>query len=139
MANAVILGCGFNYQGETLYTQAAFVQDDWYTVFSEERTRIRLLRWNVAIDTANEDMEYRLIINGTTYPCSLAAQVAATHYAVIWFEQAHVGGEPLLLSWTRTEFTSFLCEARSFTMQMRKTTNNGAGALFSKVRWEAWE
>lgn len=113
------------YQREVSFTQAAPVQNDWYTALHKNNIALRLLGCKVA--DVGEDLEVEIITDGKTITWSDAA-VAGTNY---W-----LGLKATLTSTYPTDSTSYnvganeaVVRGQDVEVRIRKTSNNGAGTL----------
>lgn len=115
-------------------SQAAPVQNTWYTVLDTVRNvEVNVVRFYVA--TTGEDLEVRATIDGVEYVGSQTA-VAGTNYCVY----VNTSSNTLIVvaSTTQQLAVNSPCKARSFKLEIRKTSANGAGNLVGLVRYAKW-
>lgn len=111
--------------------QAAAVQDTWYTVL-DTTYNVEVYRCTIVMQTLAEDLQMRLTIDGTTYSGTQAAAVAGTQY----YPTITGGSDAITLSTTLYLLHHYApLKARSFKMEIRKTSNNGANRLDGYCRY----
>lgn len=123
----------FQRQAHATLSQAAAVQNTWYTVL-DTINNVRVDSLKIIIDTANEDLEMKITIDGIAITIPQANAVAGTSY---FLSQNGNIANGFSLGLAQTESTrSFLVEARTFKVEVRKTTANGGGLLGSRVIYD---
>jgi len=116
-----------------LLNQAAPVQNTWYTILDTVR-KVEVSHIWFRVQTTGEDLEIRVTADGKTLEGSQTA-VAGTGY---W---ARKRGEADSLTVGTTEtMANFYSRfpARSFKLEVRKTSNNGAGQLDGACHYYQW-
>lgn len=118
----------FKHQDLVNVSNAAAVQNTWYTVLDTTlNAKVYMIRFSVSV--ANEDLEVRLTIDGVTYVSSKAAAVATTPYWVMFD-----GGLTPSNGVTSLNLGIYeALECRSIKVEIRKTSNNGAGTLNTRI------
>ena len=119
-------------QADATLNQAAPVQNTWYRILDAINARLLAVRFLVTV--TNEDLEYRIVIDDIQYLVQQAGAVAATPYfPIININSANrASGTTVQYEAQR----SFLIEGRHIVIDMRKTTNAGAGNLQSTVNYQ---
>lgn len=114
------------------FTQAAAVQNTWYTAADLKNVKLRALA--IGCTGFNETLECKITIDG--YTISISAGGACT--AAQWLELTHIrfsapGTPTLLFAATAANvdfnYTDHIIEARSLKIEIRKTTAAGASAI----------
>jgi hypothetical protein len=122
----------FQHQADIYLNKANPIQNTWYTVLPATDD-VRIIGIGAAVQTAGEDIEGRITIDGIVIVASLAF-VAATSYA---FNRLYefAGG----FNWRPSsiiEYRSFLQEGQNIKFEIRKTSNAGNGNLQCKVQYD---
>jgi hypothetical protein len=121
-------------QTPTVVSQAAAVQNTWYPLLAA--TACRVIKCVVTIDTANETLETRIIVDGITINPIPVACIALQNNKAFLTLSALAGVIQVQLqpnSIGSYDDTQYLIEGRSVAIDMRKTTANGAGTLKGAV------
>lgn len=125
------------HQADATLAQAAPVQNTWYNILATT-ANVRVYLIDVAVLTADETLQVRLVIDGVTYTATINA-TAANYYV---FSMGKAGGtgaiDPILVAGDRSIFPYTYIEGRSVAVAMRKTTALGAGNLVGKVVYAKW-
>lgn len=108
-------------------SQAAAVQNTWYDLL-DIKGAYYLDNVTVMVDTANEDLEWELYLDGNQYDGARAGSVAGTTYYVSKSPVAagQCSSNSSQYNWLWRASGSF---AESLLLRVRKTSANGAGAL----------
>lgn len=121
-------------QADATLSQAAAVVNTWYTAL-DTTINARIIAASVSIDTANETLEMRFTIDGQTIAKTALAATAGTSYIADYYQD----NTSLRLALTGNMHTrTYLLEGRSVKVEVRKTTNNGAGTLTCRVSYAKW-
>lgn len=126
------------HQTDAYISQAAAVQNTWYTLLDTKRN-VRIAYNTVAIDVAGEDLEVEWTIDGQTYTAAFSA-VAGTLYHI------YLAGDAQNPTWTIRSTTTPTAviwaggfwECRSLKVRVRKTTAVGAGTLVARMVYAKW-
>lgn len=118
-------------QADAVLAQATPVQNTWYTVL-DTTINCRVIIISTRIVTTAETLEIRLTLDGEVYIGSIAA-TADQPYFPAFYGYSVTGSLLLLTTIDSSIYRSFLCEARSVKVEVRKTTATGTGTLCGKV------
>jgi len=117
----------FQHQAPAILNQAGPVQDTWYTILDTTRN-VRIYEIYGRIDTADETVEGRIIVDGQTITITAINLTFGTTYFAR--RTASIAAETYYWDDTITQKESpYLFEGRSIQVQIRKTTALGAGNL----------
>jgi len=124
----------FQHKPDSLLSQAAPVQNTWYTVLNTV-SNIRLMRFAMGVADTNETLEMKITIDGNSYTGSQAA-VAGNHY----HGYVHFHDAGTIISFDTSENHSessfpYLLEGRSIKVEVRKTTANGVGTITAAAQY----
>ena len=114
--------------------QAAAVQNTWYTVLDTTKN-CRLINVVMTMQTANEDLELRLTIDGVVWVGGQANAVAGTDYLCFI---SYYGAALNITTTDYSIYRAFLIEGRSVKVEIRKTSANGANRLDGHVIYQTW-
>lgn len=120
------------HQANATLNQAAPVQNTWYTILATT-TNARILLIGIAVAVANETLECRLTVDGVVYT-GIQAAIAGTIYGLNFDRNGNFYTSIVDFA----SYRAFLIEGRSVTVEVRKTTATGAGALTGQVMWARW-
>jgi Ca2+-binding RTX toxin-like protein len=125
------------YQAPATLSQAAPVQNTWYTALNTT-LNARILAFIVQIATTGEDLQVKVTLDGQTINGQVnITAVAGTDYHINFITGA--GGLYLLGSTTNSQINrAFLIEGKSVKIEVRKVTANGAGNLNACVSYQKW-
>lgn len=122
----------FQHQADALLSQAAPVQNTWYTVL-DTVLNCRLIQFVYAVADTSETIQTRITIDGNVLLAGGAA-TAATVYTVCPSVSTTTGQELNILATSATiQCRPFLLEGRSIKIEVRKTTAAGTGTLTAKA------
>lgn len=105
------------------------VQNTWYTILSTT-ANVTIYSLAFRMDTANEDIEVELTIDGNTFTASITA-VANTTY-VIYLLANPIASSAIFYAIDTQAYAiyrAYLTKGRSIQVRIRKTTAAGANAL----------
>ncbi len=120
----------WQHQTDATLTQAAPVQDTWYTALATTKN-VRIIAMKFQIQTTGEDLEIELVIDGVTYIGSQTA-VAGTSYLAY----KNAGYSDLTTGTAGAHGAQYtFIEGRSVRIRLRKTTANGAGDLLGRITY----
>lgn len=123
-------------QSDATYSGVA-VQNIWNPVLAATKN-VRLINILFSMAVANEDLEVRIIVDGITYTVSQTA-VAGTIYQIDrWGATTTANGLYASTTTSGQTYISFLIEGRSVSVDIRKTSANGANTLSCRVVYEKW-
>jgi hypothetical protein len=118
-----------------LLDQAAPVQNTWYTILPS-KSNVRIHAIAVEVEVSNESLETRITIDSNVLTDSLGATAGTTYYMERTISQT---SSTLRMNSTNNTISSpFLVEGRNIKIEVRKTTNNGAGNLKGCVEYSLW-
>jgi len=120
------------HQADALLSQAAPVQNTWYTILAAT-PNVRVYGISVKVVTTGETLEVKMTIDGQTLTASFAC-LADTDY-IYYLDLWATATSPILMSAARGILypNGGWIEGRSVKVEVRKTTNAGAGTLIGKV------
>lgn len=133
-------GYGFKipqHQTNTPLNQAAPVQNTWYTIL-DTTTNVIVYEACVQVDTTGENLEWRATIDGETVSGGISPALADTVYFIYIILRSYDrflnSNVTNLLMFAG--YTPFWC--RSFKLEVRKTSANGAGNLRGNILHGEW-
>lgn len=118
------------YKADVIFSQAAPVQNTWYTLFDTKKN-VRLYSVGVNVADTDETLEARLTIDGQTFSGNTTACTANTTYSIYMnptFGQFKISANIM------AGFSTYL-EGRSIKIEIRKTTAAGAGTITGRVSY----
>jgi len=125
----------FQLQPDAVLTQVNPVQNTWYTILDTTlNAKIYFVRESIA--TTVEDIEVRFTVDGQVFACAGGiTQIVDTGY--YWFlandgVYSYNSSNSVMLNNTGSQETM---EFRSVKVEIRKTTNAGAGTLTARLRY----
>lgn len=126
------------------YINAAMVQNQWYDVWTglacaagagSIRNNVRVICMSFTQSIANETIELRFIVDEDDSTLTQVA-VAATPYFLVKKAEGTFDDDPFFLTNIDVpQYLTFLFDARSCQLMVRKTSNAGANACRVKVLW----
>lgn len=124
----------FEYQAPETLDQASPVQNTWYTV--GEVTNCIIYHVGLAIEDTNEDLALKVTADGETFEGTVSGATHSTNY-YCYFAGASVDGIDFMSSSSTShnfgKYSPFF--AKSFKLEIRKTSANGAGNLKGIFTW----
>jgi len=122
------------HQADATFSQAAPVQNDWYTILDTTRN-CEVHGIEIEVDVTDETLECRITIDGETLTGGLGATAGTPYFILKTAESAS-------LIWTTTIFAvaqRYLpLKGRSIKIEVRKTTAAGAGTITARVQYARW-
>jgi len=131
LPSGLVTAMSFEHKDIALLDQATPVQNTWYTVLDTVHN-VKVFGLAAGVADTGETIEMRITVDGGTITGSQVA-VAGTSYRV--HPYLLMTGITLTFS-SSVLINSNMCEARSFKVEVRKTTANGAGNLKAAVCYE---
>jgi len=122
-----------NYQIQDIavLAEAAAIQNQYYTILNVENDAGILLEVGTAIDTANETLQPRFTIDGVTMTGGTFPGVVGTNTDCYMQRRAATGEVvPTLIAVGKDTKTLHIPFHNQCVVQIRKTTNAGAGTLY---------
>ena len=119
------------HSADAMLSQAAPVQNTWYPVLATQSRTTRLYLITVAVGTANETLEVRILVDGLTISGAVNATFGTAYSAYINYG---ISAESLSLVAGGRDVT-YIVEGRNVSVDVRKTSATGAGALTAKVTY----
>jgi len=122
----------WQHQPDAELTQANPVQNTWYPVINATGG-VRIIYLEVDIAAAVEDLECRVTIDGNVLTAIQPAAIIATpYYFLLW---ANTPNGVIFNVTDNLVYRTYLLEGDSVTVEVRKTTALGAGALHCLMKW----
>ena len=124
------------YQEPATLNQANPVQNTWYEILSAT-SNVRVYHIFVNVEDTNETLEVRMTIDGEVLVGSNACTQSVS-YSIDMFGDAITRTDSLEFDKVPDDFTryrAFLVEGKSVKIEVRKTTNAGAGNLTGLVMY----
>ena len=118
----------WQYQADVVISQAAPVQNTWYNIMSAVKN-VKIISIAVKVATADETLQLRINTDGQTNTPERAATAGGWYYL-----SNDQSAEAWNLSATAYYVPSVL-EARTITLDIRKTTALGAGTISVRVKY----
>lgn len=119
------------HSADAMLNQPAAVQNTWYPILATQSRTTRIYLVTVAIGTANEILEVRILVDGITLTGSVNATFGTAYSAYINYG---IAAESLSLVAGGRDVT-YIVEGRNVSVDVRKTSALGAGALTAKVTY----
>lgn len=122
------------HQADIAFSQAAPVQNTWYTAL-DTTLNVNLISVGIQVADTNETLESRLTIDGVVYSGTTQAAVAGTRYYLFLlpgYSQWKMGTTNLTCGY----YTPLM--SRSIKIEYRKTTAAGAGTISGVVVYQKW-
>jgi hypothetical protein len=124
----------FEHQPDVSVSQAAAVQNTWYTAL-DTTANVRVYNVLIKCAAAAEDLELKITIDGQT----LTGQKAGSADGVFCY--AIIGeltdGLTMQVTPDPSATRAFLIEGRSVKIEYRKTSNVGASTLYCRIKYGA--
>jgi len=126
----------FAYQPQASLSQPGAVQDTWYTILDTTEF-VRLYGVYISISAANEDLATRITIDGQTIVGVQANAAAGSNYKMSFYNYAPTAAisNDFTISADKGFDGTNSLDGKSVKIEVRKTTNNGAGTLTGVVMY----
>jgi len=123
------------YQTPATLSQAAAVQNTWYTIL-DTTENIRVYQVVGRILTTGEDLEVQITVDGETIACTGVSCVAGSTYYIIKQNANDADKFTLVVREDEEMYPqAYLIEGRSVKIEIRKTSANGAGTLLGLAQY----
>jgi len=133
MLNTIQTEATFQHQTDSIFTQANPAPNTWYNAFTA--TNCRVIFFAFAMSTAIETLEARMTIDGIVYtPLVGQVTVIDTTYFIRFSAGADATNNISIDNDSGiVNYKAFFCEGRNVQIDVRRTTNLGAGTLTART------
>ena len=118
----------FEYQTPATLNQANPVKDTWYDILPAT-ANVKIYLIGVCVEDANETLEVQVIIDGETIAADNEACTHSQSYAGYLSANAVTRIDTIKLNQDMGRYRNIGIEGKSVQVQVRKTTEAGAGNL----------
>ena len=108
------------------------VQNTWYTVLDTTRN-VRIIHIGYRVNTTGETLEMRLTLDGNVFSNTINATAGSWYYVAL--DSLSTSSLHINLTSEMMPNRTFLAEARSAKLEIRKTTASGTGSIQVYVQY----
>ena len=112
--------------------QSSPVQNNWYTVLDTTRN-IRIIHIGYRVNTTGETLEMRLTLDGNVFSNTINATAGSWYYVAL--DSLSTSSLHINLTSEMMPNRTFLAEARSAKLEIRKTPASGTGSIQVYVQY----
>ena len=106
--------------------QSSPVQNTWYTVLDTTRN-VRIIHIGYRVNTTGETLEMRLTLDGNVFSNTINATAGSWYYVAL--DSLSTTSLHINIASEMMPNRTFLAEARSAKLEIRKTTASGTGSI----------